>query len=91
MSLWVKNKILSSLEERRNVKRLKLRVAAHEPLDQAIPSQDVPLSGAIIQEKASSYTKRLSQKISRLRMVVYVVGKSEEISVSRKLLENQIP
>ena len=59
MSLWVKNKILSSLEERRNVKRLKLRVAAHEPLDQAIPSQDVPLSGAIIQEKASSYTKKV--------------------------------
>ena len=69
ISTWVKNKdkILSSLEEGQNVKRLKLGGAAHEALDQAlfkwflnIRNQNVPLSDAIIQEKVSSYAKELN-------------------------------
>ena len=63
ISKWVKNKhkILSSLEERQNVKCQKLREAAHEALDQVvfkwfvnIRSQNVPLLGALIQVKVSS-------------------------------------
>ena len=68
ISTWVKNKdkILSSLKEGQNVKQRKLRGAAHEALDQDVKwflnmlSQNVPLLGAIIQEKASSYAKELN-------------------------------
>ena len=99
ISKWVKNKdkILSSLEKGQNVKRQRPPVAAHEALDQAvfewflnICSQNVSLSGTIIQEKTSSYAKNLNIKISRLKMVGYIVGKSKEISFSKKFLENQI-
>ena len=63
ISTWIKNKdkVLSSPEEGQNVKRQKLRGAAHETLDQAIfkcflniRSQNVPLLDAIVQEKANS-------------------------------------
>ena len=59
---WVKNrdKILLSLEKGQNVKRQKLRPRSHEVSDAAVfeqflkmRSQNVPLSDAIIQEKAS--------------------------------------
>ena len=68
ISTWVKNKdkILSSLKEGQNVKQRKLRGAAHEALDQDVKwflnilSQNVPLLGAIIQEKPSSYAKELN-------------------------------
>ena len=58
---------MPSLKKWQNVKRQKLRGAAHETLDQAafkwvlnIHCQNVPLTGAIIQEKASSYAKELN-------------------------------
>ena len=59
ISTWIKNKdkILSSLEKGQNVKRRKLGAGAHEVLDAAVfkwflnmQSQNVPLSGGIIQE-----------------------------------------
>ena len=66
ISAWTKNKdkILSSLEKGQNVKRRKLRAGAQEALEAAVfkwflnmQSQNVPLSGGIIQEKASIYAK----------------------------------
>ena len=69
ITTWVKNidKILSSLEEGQNVRWQKLRGAVAEALDQAvfklflnICSQNVPLSGEIIQEKTTSYAKELN-------------------------------
>ena len=69
ISTWIKNKdkILSSLEKGQNVKRRKLRAGAHEALDAAVfkwflnmRSQNVTLSGGIIQEKASIYAKEIN-------------------------------
>ena len=70
---WVKNrdKILLSLEKGQNVKRQKLRPRAHEVSDAAVfeqflnmRSQNVPLSGPIIQEKASIYVKEFNIETS---------------------------
>ena len=72
ISTWVKNKdkILSSLQEGQNVKQQKLRGATYEALGQAVFKwflnmliQNVPLSGAIIQENAGSYAKGLNIEI----------------------------
>ena len=58
---------MSSLEKGQNVKRRRLRTGAHEALDAAVFKwffnmriQNVPLSGGIIQEKASIYAKELN-------------------------------
>ena len=58
---------MSSLEKGQNVKRRKLCAGAHEALDAAVSkwflnmqSQNVPLPGGIIQEKASIYAKELN-------------------------------
>ena len=62
LSTWVKSKekLFEALEKGNNVKRQKLRTGDHETLDTAVKSQNVPLSGATIQEKASQYAEELS-------------------------------
>ena len=69
LSTWVKNKekLLSSLEKGSNVKRQKLRTGNFELVDKAIlkwfksmRSQNVPLSAAIIQEKAIAFSKEFN-------------------------------
>ena len=66
---WVKSKeiLFPALEKGNNVKRQKLRTGDHETLDTAafkwslsLRRQNVPLPGAIIQEKSSQYAKELS-------------------------------
>ena len=97
---WVKNKdkILLSLEKGQNVKRQKLRPRAHEVSDAAVferflnmRSQNVPLSGAIIQEKASIYVIELNIETSDGRMVGCIHEKNEEISNLKQFLEIKIP
>lgn len=46
---------------------------------------------SLIQEKASSYTKELTKENFNISMVEYVDGKSEEILLLKKFLENEIP
>ena len=60
----------AALEKENNVKRQKLRTGDHETLDTAVfkwflslRSQNVPLSGATIQEKARQYAKELGIEI----------------------------
>ena len=97
---WVKNKgkILLSLEKGQNVKRQKLRPRTHEVSDAAVferflnmRSQNVPLSGAIIQEKASIYVIELNIETSDGRMIGCIHEKNEEISNLKQFLEIKIP
>ena len=69
LSTWVKSKekLFAALEKGNNVKRQKLRTWHHETLETAVfkwflslRRQNVPLFGALIQEKASQYAKELS-------------------------------
>ena len=84
LSTWVKSKekLFAALVKGNNVKRQKLRTVDHKTLDTAVfkwflslQSQNVPLSGAIIQEKVSQYAKEddpfkhLQNEIDALRTV----------------------
>ena len=70
LSTWVKNKeklLLDSLEKGSNIKRQKLRTGNFEMVGKAIfnwflsmRSQNVPLSAAMIQEKALTFAKELN-------------------------------
>ena len=69
LSTWVKNKgkLLDSLEKGSNIKQQKLRTGNFEILDKAIfnwflsmLSQNVSLSGAMIQEMALTFAKELN-------------------------------
>ena len=68
LSTWVKNKEkLDALKKETNVKKQKLKSGNHELVDQAIfnwflnmPSQNVPLSASMIQEKVVIFAKELS-------------------------------
>ena len=68
ISTWVKrkDKLFSALEKGSNIKRQKLRKANHDCVDQAllkwflgVRSQNVPVSGTLIKEKAVQYAEAL--------------------------------
>ena len=68
-----KDKIFSALEKGGNLKRQKLRKANHDCVDQAllkwflgVRSQSVPVSAALIKEKAVQYAEALG--------IVYFTG-----------------
>ena len=69
LSTWVKNKekLLDSLEKGTNVKQQKLRTSNFELVDKVVlnwfknmRSQNIPLSAAMIQEKAIAFAKELN-------------------------------